>query len=160
MLEVRLNGNFLEMYDGIDELPFARFQEYNRAVMLDSGLGSDIHAIDRHINQARRYNMAGEKEHAEQALLNMRQAIAFVLDKASPEGQAFVALIHRLNGREVDNLSPENVRRILAELSRRGLTIGKLRGILAQVKKKWTPNWKPFSRAWRTAAGRKNITPA
>ena len=60
MLTMRLNGHYLELYDSIDELPFARFQEYNRAVLIDSGLGSDFAAIDRHITQARRYNAAGK----------------------------------------------------------------------------------------------------
>lgn len=160
MLEIRLNGHFLEMWDSIDELPFYRFQEYNRAVMLDSGLGSDIPAIDRHLNQARRYNANKDTANTEQTLLNMRQAIAFVLDKSSPEGQAFVALIARMNGKPVEDLSPEAAKKILGELSRRGLTIGKLRGFLEYVKKNWTPNWKPFSRAWRTVAGQRSITRA
>ncbi|MCB0585515.1 MAG: hypothetical protein KDD06_09360 [Phaeodactylibacter sp.] len=160
MLEIRLNGHFLEMWDSIDELPFSRFQEYNRAVMLDSGLGSDIPAIDRHLNQARRYNANKDTANTEQTLLNMRQAIAFVLDKSSPEGQAFVALIARMNGRAVEDISPEGTKKILENLSRRGLTVGKLRGFLEYVKKNWTPSWKLFFRAWLTVAGRKNTTPA
>lgn len=159
MLNIKLNGHYLEMYDSIDELPFWRFQEYNRAVMIDSGLGSDIAAIDRHINMARRYNAAGEKEHAEQALLNLRQAIAFVLDRESPEARAFVVLIHRMDGNEVTDLSEGNVKRIIIELSRRGLTAGKLRGFLAHVKKNWTPNWKRFFPASWTARKQRSTTP-
>ena len=113
MLNTRLNGHYLELYDSIDEMPFARFQEYNRAVLIDSGLGADIAAIDRHINQARRYADNGDTEQVEQALLNMRQAIAFVLDKTTPEGQAFVALICRMNGNKVTDISPEACEKIL-----------------------------------------------
>ena len=160
MLNVRLNGHYLEMYDSIDELPFARFQEYNRALLIDSGLGSDISAIDRHITQARRYNANGDTANTEQALQNMRQAVFNVLDKSSPEASAFVCLIRRMNGNEVESLGPENTQRIVKELSRGGLTVGKLRGFLAYVKKNWTPNWKRFSQAWRTVRKRKNITPA
>ena len=160
MLNIRLNGHYLEMYDSIDELPFARFQEYNRALLIDSGLGSDISAIDRHITQARRYNASGDTANTEQALQNMRQAVFNVLEKSSPEGQAFVALIRRMNGNPVDDLSPEACRAILDELGRKGLTIGKLRGILAQIKKNWIANWKPFFLAWLTVRKQKNITPA
>ena len=160
MLNVRLNGHYLEMYDSIDELPFPRFQEYNRALLIDSGLGSDIQAIDRHINQARQYNANKDTANTEQALQNMRQAIFNVLEKSSPEGQAFVALIRRMNGNAVDDLSPEACRAILDELGRKGLTIGKLRGILAQIKKNWIANWKHSFQEWRTVRKRKNTTPA
>ena len=160
MLNIKLNGHYLEMYDSIDELPFSRFQEYNLAVMIDSGLGSDIAAIDRHIDLARKYSAAGDKASTEQALLNMRQAIAFVLSGASPEARAFVVLIHRMNGNELTDLSESNVKRVIAELSRRGLTAGKLRGFLAHVKKNWTLNWKRFFQASRTARKRKSTIPA
>lgn len=159
-MNIKLNGHYLEMYGSIDEMPFFRFQEYNLATMLDSGLGSDIAAIDRHINLARKYSAAGDKASAEQALLNMRQAIAFVLDRASPEARAFVVLIHRMDGNELTDLSESNVKRIVEELSRSGLTVGKLRGFLAHVKKNWIPNWKRFSQASQTAQKQKSTTPA
>lgn len=155
---MRLNGNFLEVYDSIDELPYWRFQEYNRAAMLDAEIGSDITAIDRHINQARRYNAAGDVENTEKTLLNLRQALAFAGAGTSPESRAFVALIARINGEVVDSLTDNQVERIMATLSRKGLTVGKLRGILEQVKKNWMLKWKPFFRASRTAHRRKSIT--
>ncbi len=145
MLGIHLHGNYLEMYDSIDELPFSRFQEYNRAILLDSGLGADLEAIVRHITQARKYNAAGKVEQADQALINMQQAISFTLEKVSPEAMAFVALIHRMNGKEVENLSHDSVKKITDELSRRGLTVGKVRGFLAYVKKKLMKNSTPFS---------------
>ena len=159
-MTIRLNGHFLEMYDSIDELPFSRFQEYNRALLIDSGLGSDLASIGRHINQARKYNAAKDQGNTEQALLNMYQAVSFTLDRISPEGRAFVVLIHRLNGNRIEDLSEGNVDNILRELSRRGLTIGKVRGFLDTVKKNWMPSWKRFSRPWRTARKRKNTIPA
>jgi len=152
MLNIRLNGHYLELYDSIDELPFWRFQEYNRAVMIDAGIGSDMEAIDRHISQARRYNATGDKENAEKALLNLRQALAFVHAGQSPESRAFVALIRRMDGNEVNDLSQENAERIIRQLSRRGLTVGKVRAAMAHVKKKWAKNWKRFFQGWRTAA--------
>lgn len=158
MLTMRLNGHYLELYDSIDELPFARFQEYNRAVLIDSGLGSDFAAIDRHITQARRYNAAGEKQHAEQALLNMREAVNMVLEKVSPESRAFVCLIRRMNGNEVTDLSDDNVTAIIRDLSRAGLTVGKLRGAMERIKKNWTESWRHFSRTWQIRPRRKNTT--
>lgn len=145
MLEVNLNGHHLEMYDSIDELPFSRFQEFNRALLIDTGLGSDFAAFDRHIEQARRYNATGKPEQVEQALLNLRQSIFFAMDRIGPESQAFVVLIHRMNGREIDNLSQDNIRRVIDNLSRKGMTVAKIRGILERIKKKLMRSWRTFS---------------
>lgn len=144
MLEVTLNGHYLEMYDSIDELPFSRFQEFNRALLIDSGLGSDFAAFDRHIEQARRYNAGGKPEQVEQVLLNLRQSISFAMDRISPESQAFVVLIHRMNGKEIENLGPDNIRAVIDRLSRKGLTVEKIRGILERIKKKLIPSWNSF----------------
>ena len=145
MMNVTINGNHLEMYDSIDELPFSRFQEFNRALLIDTGLGSDFAAFDRHIEMARRYNADGKQQQVEQALLNLRQSLSFAMEKISPESQAFVCLIHRMNGREIDNFSPDNITRVIKELSRKGLTVAKIRGILETIKKKLTPSWMSFS---------------
>jgi hypothetical protein len=145
MLDVIINGNYLEIYDSIDELPFFRFQEFNRALLIDTGIGSDFAAFDRHIEQARRYIAAGKQEQADQALLNLRQAISFGLERISPESQAFACLIHKMNGQEISSLSAESAARAVLGLSKKGLTVGKLRGLLERIKKKSMTSLRRFS---------------
>ena len=55
MKEIKFNGHFLEMYDSIEELPIGQFQEYNRYILIDAGIGSNLDDSTSHIMTAARY---------------------------------------------------------------------------------------------------------
>ena len=42
MKKMTLGTHKVVMYDSIEELPIVRFQKYNKMLMLDAGLGSDV----------------------------------------------------------------------------------------------------------------------
>ena len=42
MRKVTLSGHVVEIYDAIDELPMRRFHRYNKMVLVDAGIGSEI----------------------------------------------------------------------------------------------------------------------
>lgn len=149
MDEIRLNGNTVELYSSIDEMPYSRFQEYNRALLIASQTGSTFADIDQRITQARRFNAIEDKENTEKALLNLRQSIFNVLENISPESVAFVALIRTINGKPADISKPDQV---IKQLSKKGLTVGKVKGFLNYVKKNWKQSWNNFSRRFQTAA--------
>lgn len=46
MKKVTLQGHKIEIYDSIDELPIVRFQIYNKYLLLDCGIGSDMESVD------------------------------------------------------------------------------------------------------------------
>lgn len=157
---IRYNGHTLEMYDSITELPITRYQEYNRYVMIDSGIGSDMNDADGHILTLRRLVAAGKMEEADTQLVNMRQNLAFVVSNTSPRMNSFVPLIATMNGRPVSDLSPENVQKLLAELDRKGLTAGKVLGFLTAVKKKWSRSLRSSFQRFRIAPTRKSTSAA
>lgn len=133
MKKVKFNGNYLELYDSIDELPITIYQEYNRYVMIDAGIGSDMASIASHTSTIRRYISNGDKKNANQALNNLHQNIVFVVSNTSPKMNAFVSLIKTMNGKGIDTSDPEA---IIKKLSKKGLTIGKVNGFLDSLKKK------------------------
>ena len=49
MKEVVIKNKIYKLYDCIDELPIINFQKYNKFLLLDSGLGSDIDSVDSHL---------------------------------------------------------------------------------------------------------------
>lgn len=48
MKTVKINNHELKLYDNIDEMPIVNFQKYNKYIIVDSGLGSDIDSVDEH----------------------------------------------------------------------------------------------------------------
>lgn len=103
------------MYDSIDELPIVNFQKYNKFLLIDSGVGSDINDIDQHITRLAKY-IKSDKALAIQELQNMRQNMYMIANGISPKYLAFAALIHSINGKKVEDLSDENLKSILNEL--------------------------------------------
>ncbi len=142
MKHLTFNGNFLKMHDSIDEMPITTFQTYNRFLLIDAGIGSDMESIGRHISRITRYIQSGDDENAIKELVNYQQNLLYVIEFTSPEMMAFGALIHSVNGRVLNGLTDEEIKDVLKELSRRGLTVGKVRGFLDHIKKKWMPSFR------------------
>ena len=46
MKTLYINNHEIKVYDSIDELPIINFQKYNKYVLIDSGLGSDIDSVN------------------------------------------------------------------------------------------------------------------
>lgn len=123
------------MYDSIHEIPALRYKEYNRLIAIDAGIGSDMQSIDRHAANVKKFYDLGQKEKAEQILENLRQNIWFVITGTSPEMNAFVSLIHSINGRVINDRINEP-EKVLEELSKKGLLYGHIERFLQHVKKK------------------------
>ena len=113
-----INKRKVELYDSIDEMPIINFQKYNKYLLIDSGIGSDVDDIDRHISRIAKYLKMDDKAKALQELQNMRQSIYMVTSEISPKHLAFAALIKSVDGKEVTDLSDENLKVILADLNK------------------------------------------
>ena len=49
MKTISLANRTIKLYDSIDEMPIENFQRYNKYIIIDAGLGSDIDSVDEHI---------------------------------------------------------------------------------------------------------------
>lgn len=112
---VNINGVEIKLYDSIDEMPIVNFQKYNKLVLIDSGLGSDIDSVDeRMVNLAKLIKRDLTK--ASQELQNLRQTMHMIVSEISPKYMAFAALIHSIDGERVTDLSDDNLKLILEKL--------------------------------------------
>lgn len=116
MKTITLNDNVLKMYDDIDELPIVNFQKFNKYMLIDSGIGSDIDSIDKHITRLAKLVKLDDKAQALQELQNMRQNMHMIVNNISPIHLAFVTLIYSINGQRLTDLSDENLNALLHRL--------------------------------------------
>src|SRR5574344_438751 len=117
MRTIIIKDHTIKLYDSIDELPIVNFQKYNKCVLIDSGLGSDVDAIDSHIVNIAKYINSGDKAKAIQELQNMRQNMYMVVNGVSPKYMAFTALIHSIDGKEQKDLSDSHLQELIQELN-------------------------------------------
>ena len=124
----------VKVYDSIDDLPMARFHKYNKFLLIDAGLGSDMQSFDAHIEKVVRFMKSGDKDNAAKELENMRQNVYIMLTEQSPQNLSFAALVAEIDDVEMNDLSDdglERVRKMLEDAPRKDITAA-----LQAVKKK------------------------
>lgn len=136
MKNLIVNKKVVRVYDSIDEMPIVNFQKYNKYLLIDSGIGSDADDIDAHITRVVKFIKSNNAKKALQELQNMRQNMYMVNSEISPRYLAFAALIHSIDGEEVNDLSDDGLKNILARLKE--IKHSKIIDFLAWLKKKVT----------------------
>lgn len=138
MKEVKHNGHTFLIYDSITEFPVENFFKFNLNVALQAGIGGDMNSVMARNKELREWIRRGRKKDAMQALSNMENTIMAIMSGIDPESNAFVCCVHSCDGVPVDDLSQEGMTRCLKQWSKKGLTIGKVKEWLEEVKKNST----------------------
>lgn len=109
MKKIKLGGKSVEIYDSIEELPITRFHAYNKMLLVDAGIGSDLSDIDNHISRAVGFMQDGKADMAERELDNLRQCIYFAQSEISPRCMAFAALVKSIDGVEYNGVGTDSL---------------------------------------------------
>ena len=134
MKVVTIKGHTIKLYDSIDELPIVNFQKYNKCILIDSGLGSDIDSVDSHIVNIAKFINSDNKKQALLELQNMRQNLYMIVSNVSPKNLAFAALIHSIDGEEQKDLSDTHLQELIDIINESEQSV--LSSILLGLKKK------------------------
>lgn len=116
MKEIVANGHIIKLYDSIDEMPIVNFQKYNKFILIDSGLGSDIDSVDSHLVNLVKL-IKTDKVKASRELQNLRQTMHMIVSGISPKYLAFAALIYSIDGEVITDLSDDNLKNVLNKLN-------------------------------------------
>lgn len=133
MKALNIGNKEIKLYDSIDEMPICNFQKYNKYILLDSGIGSDIDDVDSHLIRISKL-VKTDSAKALQELQNMRQNMHMIVSNISPKYLAFAALIHSVDGKKIEDLSDDTLKRVLEEI--KDVKHGALVDILEWLKKK------------------------
>ena len=134
MRKVKVGRHKLDLYDGIDEMPIGRFHRFNRNLMVDAGVGSDLTAVDSHIVKAMAFMKAGKNDAAAGELENLRKAVLLIHEGLSPAFSAFACLVASVDGRSTEGWSESELDSLAEEL--KDLPVRELRSETGEVKKK------------------------
>lgn len=134
MKTINVGRHKLEIYDSIDELPIKRFHKFNKYLLVDAGVGSDINDINDKIGKIMRYVDKADKVNAKIELNNLRQSLYMVTQETNLKHLAFMVLIKSIDGKAFLNLSDENLREVQKIFDPQPLKF--LDGLLQAFKKK------------------------
>lgn len=136
MKTLLVNNKVLKVYDSIDEMPIVNFQKYNKYLLIDSGIGSDVDDVDAHLVRLAKL-IKSDTAKANQELLNLRQNLHMIVSGISPKYLAFAALIYSVDGKVVTDLSDDNLKSILNDI--KAIKHSKLIDFIYRFKKKNKP---------------------
>ena len=114
---VKIGNHTIEFYDTIEELPIVRFHKYEKLLLVDSGVGSDIHSLDQRLLKVREFLAAGKPEQAQKELENLRQCVFMIQNELSPKHRAFAALVTKIDGQDCNNLSDDALAAVTEKLN-------------------------------------------
>ena len=134
MKKVELGGHKVVLYDSIDELPMVRFHRFNKMLLVDAGVGSEIGDFDAHIERAVRYIRNNDRDSAAKELDNLRQNVFLILSEQSTKDLSFACLVKEIDGKPCDDLSDEGLREVLQTLG--GVPRGEVAAEMEAAKKK------------------------
>lgn len=117
MRTLKIGKHNVEMFDSIEDLPITRFHKYNKMLMIDAGLGSDLTDVDAHIEKVIAFMREGNNEDAIGELMNWRQAIYFVQMNLSPKHLAFASLVTKIDGKPYNDLSDDGLAKVINVLN-------------------------------------------
>ena len=135
-MELALENNKVEFFSSIKDLPFTRFNDFNRFVMMDAEIGGTIQDFDKFVVRMNEFITKDLKDEAVKELLNLRLNVNNILNGINYRGLAFACLIKKMNGKEVHDVSLDNINKILKTLSGSGMTIGNVTDKVDELKKK------------------------
>lgn len=113
MRKVTIGKHEVELFDNIDELPMQRFHKYNKMLLVDAGIGSDLADFDAKIEKARIYCHSKQPDLAIIELDNLRQNVYFIQMGISPKHLAFCVLVKSIDGEEKTDLSDDGLKKLL-----------------------------------------------
>lgn len=117
MVTAKIGKHTVGFYDTIEELPIVRFHKYQKLLLVDAGIGSDIAAFDQRLLKAREFIAAKKPEQAQQELENLRQCVYMIQTGLAPKHRAFAALVTKLDGRDCDDIGDDALAAITETLN-------------------------------------------
>lgn len=136
MIKKLFNGNVLEIYDDIEDLPIDRFMKYNYLLSVDAKLGSDMKGVSEKIDPL--IVMADKKDfdNVRLGLINMKQNILMMHENMHPKMMSFAALVKSINGKEYNDVSDAGLMETVKAMSKTRVTWGTIRVLIEELKKK------------------------
>ena len=134
MKTVKIGRHKVTYYDAISELPIVRFHVYNKMLLVDSGVGSDVTDFDSHIERVMAFLQKKDTENAVKELQNVRQNLYLIQQSLSPKHMAFAAIIKEIDAKERNNISEDGLKETLAMLT--DATVKDVDSPVSEAKKK------------------------
>ena len=113
MKEVKIGTHKVELYESIEDLPVTRYHRFNKFMLIDAGIGSDLTSLDTRIAKAIAFINAKDNQSAIIELYNLRQGVFLMQGEITPRHLAFAALVKSIDGVDRNDFSESGIKETL-----------------------------------------------
>jgi hypothetical protein len=136
MKEITLKNYSVKIYEHSDEMPIHLFNLSNDYALLDSDVGNTPEAQRRHFERMNLFHAQQNWDALAVERKNIHMSFQATTNHLNFMGLQFACYLYSVKDVEVKDYSVENLKRLLDQLSKDGLTMGMVRDALMDVKKK------------------------
>ncbi len=133
---IQTNKNKVILYDHPSELTLGRFKEYNKYVLVDSGIGTDLQGIQSHIAKLLEFSKNSDNTNYSNEVRNYMQGIYNISIGLNIKHYSFAILVKEIDGVKYEDFTSDGLNKVIERLEEIGLTQKLLVESLEEVKKK------------------------
>lgn len=136
MKEINIKGHKVEIYDTAERMTMKRYQRFNKFIMIDNEVGSEFKEFNSKLAKAIKFFKKGMKNEGVAELENWRQMVYNAFTEYSPKGMALALLVHKIDGKEYNDITSGGLQKVIDKLEEIGFTQETATNTVSEVKKK------------------------
>ena len=136
MKAIIINNHKIELFTDIRELPIKRYIQFQKNLLIDSGIGSTMEDVAKHFQKLFTYLNNEKVKEAIEESQNLYKNIYAVINGHSTKLTALSCLVKSINSKPKNDLTDEGLDKLTEELKTLGITWGEIDTQLEEVKKK------------------------
>lgn len=136
MKEINIKGHKVEIYDTAERMTMKRYQRFNKFIMIDNEVGSEFKEFNSKLAKAIKFFKKGMKNEGVAELENWRQMVYNAFTEYSPKGMALALLVHKIDGKEYNDITSGGLQKVIDKLDEIGFTQETATNTVSEVKKK------------------------
>lgn len=129
-------GNIIQVYNDIKQLPIGRYNELQKYLLLDGGVGSTIEDVGARYSRLHAYLAEKKIDEAKKEAENLYYTHYSILEKLNYRSRAFCCLVYSVQGLVLEDYTEDGIKTTLSILEETDLTQDLLERTLHAAKKK------------------------
>ncbi len=136
-------GHSIKLLDSIKELTSERTHDFNKLVLQDVEIGSDMDAVAGHFSKLGNMLANKKSDEAIQEAKNLHNNIFYMIEKINLKSLCFSVFVHKIDKDFITDFTIDGAKDISKRISKIGLPHEQVEDILEEIKKKLTRNFEP-----------------
>lgn len=140
-------GNILstkiELYDSCKEMPIERYNELQKLMLIDVGIGSTVEDFNLRFSKLQSYVEAEKKDESLNEMANLFRSFYLMINDTSMWSYSFLCFVKSIDGKDYV-FNEDTLKEDILMLSKKGLTVGHCETHISELKKKLMTNWSHF----------------